>query len=821
MAFELTTTAQLLSEQTRIGQQLILEIEGIDLIFGAVTVTKLAKYGDDIVFGQPGLVYGGVIEDPNGRDWIQLKGTTNNIKQQISQDKASASSVQRIAVNLLDKDEKLSELFQPGNVISDLLGRKASFYLAFQGGAHPEDSVRIMSGVIDQQEFGAGSCKVGIANPSTLQRTTLFQKATDTVGAAIDNSQTTITLNSTEGFLLPEDVIRTYARINDEIIEYTGISGNDLTGCVRGSQNTVANAHEIDDDVESHYQITGDPITLALKLMMSGGEEFYATENATNFVQVDVLNNIADTFIISDKNFESSSGIVEGDLVTITGSDGGLNDVVDLPVSSISTLASGTIITVLGANFVSEVGSSASANFKSQYRAFIQDGVGCGMTPDQVDVAQHEYVFGLFSSAFPDYDFLLKDEINAKDFLDKELLFPSGLYSIPRKGRASLNITIPPLADNTTKVLDETTVKKPETITIKRSTSKYFYNSVIYKMNEDSLDDKFLKNTLTLSQKSINRIPITNKPLVIESKGLRDNAVTDNFVEIQTRRFLDRYQFGAESVDVEVLYKTGFNIEVGDSVIFGSPALHVSDSTTGNRQFQKRIFEVINKQLDIKQGRIRLSLLDTSFGLDGRFGVISPSSLTGPGSTTSELVLKTSFGTEATELEKDKWEQYIGETIVVHNDDWTFQEETTIEGFDPTNPSMMLIDPPLSISVSEDYTIEAPYYPNNTDSNDGFTWKNLHVAMNPTVAVVSGANNFTFDVAPADVSKFTVGQSVRVHDENFTNDSTPSLDIDDAEVTDITVNTITVDRDLGFTPSSLMEVELIGYIDGGVPYRYI
>jgi len=820
MSLELTTTAQLLSQQTKIGQQIILEIDGIDLIFGAVEVTKFAQYGDAIKYGQQDLVYGGVIEDPRSRDWISLKGTTNQIKNQIEPDKSNASSIQRISINLIDKDEKLTALFQPQTTLDDLLGTKANIYIAFQGGSHPEDSIKIMSGVIDSYDFGAGNCLIGISNPQVLKRTTLFPKVIDTLPGAIDNSQTTITLNSTAGYLLPETILKTYVQIDDEIIEYTGISGNDLTGCVRGVKNTVANPHDPDAEVNSRYGLTGNPIDLALNLMLSGENEFYDTENVSSFVTIGT-DTLADTFLITDSNFEAATGIVPGDLVTITGSDGGLNDVVDGAVSSIEVNGSGTLIRVDGAGFVAEIESSATASFKSKYRVLTQPGTGCDMTPGQVDVEQHEFIFDLFNSAFPDYDFLLDDEINAKDFIDQQIMYPAGLYTIPRKGKASVNITIPPLADATTKVLDETNVKNPDKLKIKRSINKYFYNSVIYKYEKDSIEEKFLRNNVTVSQKSFDRIKTGNKPLVIESDGIRDGGATSNFIEIQTRRFLDRYQYGAESIEVECLYKAGFNIEVGDSVIFGSPALQVSDSDSGNRQFKKRIFECINKTLDIKQGRIKLSLLDTSFGLDGRFGVISPSSLTDTGSSATELIIKKSFGTEEFEIEKDKWEQYVGETIQVHNDDFTLVAETVLQGFDPTNPSKMLIDPALPFTPTSDYVIEAPEYPTSSDPDINFTWKNLHVSMNPSVLITNGISQTQFEIDNSDVFKFTTGQPVRVHDESFTNDSTPSLDIDDATVTDITGNLITVSRDLGFTPSVGFSIELIGYVDDGVPYRYI
>jgi len=58
------------------------------------------------------------------------------------------------------------------------------------------------------------------------------------LNGGINNSVTTITLLSTTGFPTSGSVL-----IDSEIIAYTGISGNDLTGCTRGSQSTTPASH--------------------------------------------------------------------------------------------------------------------------------------------------------------------------------------------------------------------------------------------------------------------------------------------------------------------------------------------------------------------------------------------------------------------------------------------------------------------------------------------------------------------------------------------------------------------------------------------------
>ena len=156
MALQLSTRAELLSQKTNIGQQIILEIDGIDLIFGAVDVSKIVKYGDTVFYGDVGLYYGGVIPEPRSRDYISLGGTSKSITQQMNQDKGGTSSVSSVSIELIDRNGEMTRIFSPNQVVNDVLSRRAEVFLAFQGGAHPEDSIKIFSGIISNIDFGAG-----------------------------------------------------------------------------------------------------------------------------------------------------------------------------------------------------------------------------------------------------------------------------------------------------------------------------------------------------------------------------------------------------------------------------------------------------------------------------------------------------------------------------------------------------------------------------------------------------------------------------------------------------------------------------------------
>lgn len=71
-----------------------------------------------------------------------------------------------------------------------------------------------------------------------------------TLNGAIDDSVSTITLNSVTNLQFPGYIVVDRTDSNGvstpsarEVISYTGISGNNLTGCTRGADNSTAQAH--------------------------------------------------------------------------------------------------------------------------------------------------------------------------------------------------------------------------------------------------------------------------------------------------------------------------------------------------------------------------------------------------------------------------------------------------------------------------------------------------------------------------------------------------------------------------------------------------
>jgi hypothetical protein len=801
-----------LLEDTVKSPILILEIEGIGS-FSSGVVSRSLVYGDLVNYGDA-IYYGGTIEDTTILPYIDLKRSSAQISQQLNSDKGGFSSVTNFDVTLVDKNNYVSSLIKSGNLVDDILSCKAKLYLTFDGLAHPQNSVLFFSGIVSGAPIGAGFVKLNLSSPEKLKNLEIFPKVSTTLTSSFSNVATTMNVETTSDFMTPSSAngLRTYLILNDEIIEYTGKTSTTFTGCVRGQFGTVAASYSSDQNVESAYRLIGNLRDLCLRLMLSGKNEDYVTGYAIAGINIYNTNSVANAVFISDGNFKDTKGVVIGDQIVLQncsiGSNDGTYTITDIGIEEEYSyfVLNGTLSTE---------GSSGDFNLKSQF-SVLPKFAGLEMTPDQVDVQEFIDKFNTFSASFFDYDFFIKDAVKGSDFINEQILFPSGCYALPRKAKTSIGLTIPPLAQSNTKTVDWTNVTNASALVVERNINQNFYNAVIYKYDPDQIEDKYQRGKIRQSTDSTNRIKIGNKPLTIEANGVRSSTDFNAIFDIQGRRFLERYQYGAQAIEVDVQFGFGFDIEIGDSVIFKGDDLLIYDSASGTRDFTPRIFEVTNKTLKLSGAPIRLRLLDTAFSLNGRYGVVSPSSKIDTGSTTTKLRLKRSYGTTlGFATESNKWRPLVGQKIRVRSQDYTFDEETYLTAIDPNYENGVILSPALSTAPSENYILDIAKYGVGTDLTFNALSKVLYAFFDLQLTVTGGSSQTVFTVSAPDAAKIKVGYIVKIHDVDYTNQSV------ERNVTNVTGTTITVDDALGFTPSNGQKIELLGFPDGGKPYRIL
>ena len=718
MPFELSQPARLKALERTKEPQIVLEIDGVTTVYGAIPVKRYLRYGDPGVTFGSGYKYGGLIEVEDSESLISLGGegggSSTEIRQSLDPDKGRGSTVSSMSIVLIDKNKKATKLISPGEIVTDILGRRCKLWLGFKDTSFKEDFIPIHRGIIDDVNSKAGAIVLTIANAEQKKRQDLFQRATTDLNGAINNSQTTIALSSTTNFLSPglgpngsnDPTLKFYVRIEDEIIRYTGISGNDLTGCVRAQLGSAANSHDNEAGVNTFYRLSGNVIDVILKIYMSGWNGNYqAALDVKHIGYLSPTQPLDNAIFFEGKNIELDYGVVVGDYCTISGSSFGGNNTT-ATISEVVKEDNGSYV-IFDLPLTSEIDSPATVAFRSKYDTL---GLNAGLKlhPDEVDIAQHEYLKDLFLSSF-EIDIYVKDTIPAKEWIEQYLLAPCGGYSIPRKARVSMGMTVGPIPSLDTKILDDTNVKNPSQIAIRRTISKYFYNTITYRYDEDSLDDKFLSGFIDTDATSRNNIQVGTRNLVIDAKGVRTALSGANLASVATFRRLNRYKFAAEFLEqMRVHFGTGFNVDVGDIVILDGTNLKIADIKNASREFEPRFFEVINKITNIKTGDISFQLLDTGFSTANRYGLIGPSSKIKAGNSATQFVVEPDgFFSVYGVNEGQKWKKLKSMAVIIRSPDYSVSDTSIIL---KVTSNTITLAAPLNFTPVSGYIMELDVY---------------------------------------------------------------------------------------------------------------
>ncbi len=696
----------------------MLTIDGIDTIFGAATVTEIIRIGDPLLEIGDDWVIGGSQNVADQESLITFEGTSNDISQQLSPDKGAISSISSMKIAMIDKDEVLTRLISPGELVDDVLGRRARVRLGFVGTSYPEDYVTIFRGIIDDIESEQGKVSLNISHPDQKKRNTIYEKAECVLTSAIDDNDVTINVDDTTKFLvgitgpdgMVDDSFSGYIKIDDEIIGYAGKTSTSFTGCTRGALNTVAASHADDAEAQSFYRLEGNGIDLALKILFSGWAGPYEEDLAvSNFVRVAGGADVANSMFFESVDLQEEYGVNEGDYISTSGSAEGANNVTLKQIETLEVIDGSTYIVIADVTFVLETDSPAVVDFRSQYDTLPS---GLKMHGDEVDVAAHLLWYRRYLTSF-DFDFYIKDTLEGKEFLEKELYLPMGGYALPRKSRASMGYHSGPLPSDVLITIDDTNCVNADKLKVRRSIGKNFYNTIIYKFDQDSLEDKFLYGYITTNTDSKDRIRVGNKSLMIESTGMRRAIGGLNSAEMAATRLLNRYKYAAEFLDdVKVKFSVGFQIETGDSIILDGTNLNLSDTANSRRGAGPRLYEVINKKLNIKTGEISLSLVDANISLTARYALISPASEIASATDQRNFTIQSSFNSQYGANEWRKWKRYIGCGVKIRNDDFSVSGDAIIED---VVGNVITLDANIGFPIVAGYIMELSHY-NNQNS---------------------------------------------------------------------------------------------------------
>jgi hypothetical protein len=710
--------------QTNIEPIMVLEIEGVPFIIGSDTIKRYPRYGDDeLVYGLSGLYYGGLYPYPNQKTLISMEGTTTQIKQNLNPDKARATGVSQMTINLIDKNREGTKLL--AGAYGEVLYKKVKVWISFGQSAWKEDFILVFRGVIESAVAEQGRVKLNLNSPQQKQRQLLAPKVETQLNGAINNSVTTITLDSTDNLLVvpdhpsyspKDDDLATYVQIEDEIIQYTAVSGFTITGCTRGALGTVAASHADNTAVTSFYELEGHMIDLALKILLSDKDQTPYIDNleatSVNFTDTGTVSNI---LWFTDADFSRDYNVQIGDYIKTTGfTNGGNNlsswtEILDVVVTD-----TGSYI-IVDAALVDEATTNGTVDFLSQWNSL--GGFGLKLDTDEVDIDKHIQLKSSFLTSY-NLRFFIRDEIeDPREWVEKELYLIAACYSLPsdRDGLSRLSIGIhkPPVPGTSIVTLDRESIVKPENLSIKRSINKYHYNAIVFKYEDTALDEKL--NNRVVNIVGTPSISTGNKALVIESKGLKDFYNAKTVASDAGSRLLERYKDAAEHVEgMQVKFGSGVKIVVGDIVVFDPTGLNMINREDQNRSKTPLLMEVVNRDVDIKTGNVKLDLIDTSFDITAKFGLFSPSSkIVSAISTTKFVITYINGPSNYGSAEYRKWNGLKLPGVQIRNEDYTDVHYTKIVNIS-SNTITIQTAPSFAITPG-DYVMEfAPYSNVNT-----------------------------------------------------------------------------------------------------------
>jgi hypothetical protein len=716
MAFTLTANARQAIRQTNLKPQIVFAIDG----WPPFTSAGIYKY---IRVGDPGLIIGGpvpwyiggfsLVEDQ--AEYLSLsKGGVAKITQSLNPSLGSGTTVSRMVVPVVDKNGEVSKLISPSFDLTEILGAQCKILLGFENTAYPQDYIELLIAQIESVESSPGLINFIVVSPEEKKRQIIFPQAktqlTSAIGAGALGAVAVDDISLFADRVLGPDgtydsAVEFFVKIDDEILQYVTVSGSNLVTVTRGKYSTIAAAHNAGADVESYIRLTENGMLLALKLMLSGWGGPWTSLTAQKFNYGEGPTLIPGAIYFQDDDLVKDENVQVFDWITITGATNGGNNQT-LQITGLVSQNNGSYLLTAG-TFTNEIGSTASVAFRSQYDTLSQ---GCKMFPKSVDIERHIELYSLFLSSFA-MDFVIPEVGEFRNFLQTELMLPMACFTVPRKGRASCSYNIGPIPGQNLQNIDYTNVLNADKLILKRGISEAFFNEVQMSWESDPKSDKLTIKKTFEDATSKTEIPVGNKTLKIESAGLSEAFQGLSLATQAADRLLRRYSRGAEYIKgIELHGSVGIPIEIGDIVTFDFQSLQVTDTTQGTRGGKLRLMEVQNKVQDNKTGKVTIDLVNTSFGVDDRYGLISPSSYVKSATSNLNLVLEKSFRMAIDEGEK--WEEFVGAAVVVRSVNFaTFSTSfiSTVIG------NAITLTTPLSFTPTAGMIMEMDVYTNQPD----------------------------------------------------------------------------------------------------------
>ena len=822
----------LYNQQVTKNLVIAVEIEGLGTVLTSSTLYTRVRYGDPgIKYGDAGLVYGGLRVADNFLAILDLNGGSLTLSQRLEPEQGRGA-ISTLSMSFIDKDQFMTQLISPGILLDDILGKPVKVYVGYQQISFPEDFTVIFRGRVSAYNAESGRITLQFSDPNMVRRQQILYMGKTVLASPITAAATAIPVVSNADFFQHiqgpdgsyDPGIQTYIKIGEEFIRYpaSGYGSNAFNYVTRGARDTVAASAEAGADVTAAIEITDHAIDMALKLMLSGWNGPYLEGlPISSFVYSPDSSIAAASGLMvlgAGKSADRDYGIAVGDYLTVSNDAVSGNNGQARVLQLLDTSSGPANAIVTDKAFTFETAPTGTFAIRSQFDTY-PIAAGVKLPGYEVDVAQHLYIKDTFMGSDENRlrFFFESQEDSCKTFIENQIYLPTACYSLSRFGRLSLQLTHAPIADQRLQILDGDNVLNPQSLNPNRGVNnRKFFNQINWEYDFDDAGEPTTK-LKAIDSDSTTIIGVTTV-LPISARGIRTDFGTQTVIDRRTNYLLSRYKNGAVIITVEVNWEVGSLIEAGDVVaVKDGGVLQVSNFVTGSRNLGTQLFEVIDRQLDMKSGKVRVQLV-SGLGAEvtDRYATISPSSIIQAGSSQTELVIADSFGALYPSQEYRKWQDYTGLRVKIHTEDYTASATATLVSLNSANPNRLNVSG-LGIAPTAGMILDIDDYSESTDPLDQQTLKAIHAYHSPHVMITAGVSASAFQVAPSAVTLFQVGFPIKVHNDDFSQ-SAPETTV--ANINTGT-NTITAASSFGFTPASGYSVDLLGFPDGTASYRWV
>lgn len=263
----------LYDDTIRYDKRTLVPLYDENILFTSNCIKRTPTYNDEFFYDDE-ILYDDFVDSKNQKCLIDLKGeTSKTLSWQLRSAEASSTSIGSFKVELTDKNQIITQLFNPSTG-GEIIGRKAFFYVAL--GGNYEEKILLHSGIITELKSKSGSVTLNISDSNFIAKKKLFSENENESTNAMTAISTTVNLLKNKTYPMPNGSnFELYIRIEDELMRVVSQVGNTLN-VIRAQYGTIAVVHGAEQTINFFYRIFGNPFDISVALLSSIGLPFGA-----------------------------------------------------------------------------------------------------------------------------------------------------------------------------------------------------------------------------------------------------------------------------------------------------------------------------------------------------------------------------------------------------------------------------------------------------------------------------------------------------------------------------------------------------------------